>query len=117
MEILVKNIEQLLSEMNYVYKQKFLDKQLNSYYNYWNCLNEKEENLLSKKEVLLETILYSKYYWFSRLADRFHEIYGFDAGIDQQQHMIVEEMDQKLESIDWDFVEKLHSGKIDYCGL
>ena len=104
-EILKSEIEKLLSNINYIYNEKFPDKQLNTLYNYWNILNKYEKDFEEEKQISLETILYSKYYWFSRLADRFYEIYGFDAGIDQQKFMIVEEIDQRLENIDWDFVE------------
>ena len=35
-----------------------------------------------------------------------------DAGIDQQQFMIMEELDQRLECVDWEVVEKLYKGII-----
>lgn len=97
-------------EANYVYKEKYPDKQLNCFYNYWCFLNEHEQLIKVTKNISLETILYSKYYWYSCLVDRFHEVYGSDAGIDQQQFMIVEEIDQRLENVDWNFVERLHHG-------
>ena len=111
MEIIKDNIENVLIASNYVFKEKYPDNPLNSFYNYWNFLNEYEEELIDAQNASLESILYSKYYWFSRLTDRFHEIYGFDAGIDQQQSMIIDEMDQRLDHVDWDFVEILHHGK------
>ena len=111
MEMIKENIEKALMALNYVFKEKYPDNPLNNFYNYWHFLNEGEEELIETQNASLETILYSKYYWFSRLTDRFHEIYGFDAGIDQQQSMIIEEMDQRLDHVDWDFVETLHRGK------
>lgn len=62
-------------------------------------MNEHEAELKVAKDITLETILYSKYYWFSRLADRFHVVFGFDAGIDQQQFMIVKEIEQRLDNV------------------
>ena len=112
MKILKDNIEKVLIEAHYVYKEKYPYNQLNCFYNYWYFLNEHEEELKVAKDITLETILYSKYYWFSRLTDRFHEVFGFDAGIDQQQFMIVEEMEQRLDNVDWNFIEMLYYGKI-----
>lgn len=112
MKIIKDNIEKVLMETSYVYKEKYPDNQLNCLYNYWNFLENYEEELKVTKNTSLETILYSKYFWFSRLTDRFHEIYGFDAGIEQQQFMILEEMEQRLDTIDWNFVEILHYGKV-----
>ena len=112
MKILKDNIEKVLMEVHYVYKEKYPDDQLNCFYNYWNFLNEHEEELIAVKDITLETILYSKFYWFSRLTDRFHEVFGFDAGIDQQQSMIIDEIDQRLDHVDWGYIEILHDGKI-----
>lgn len=46
------------------------------------------------------------------LADRFFEVYGFDAGIEQQQFKIIEEMDQRIDNVDWNFVERLNTGEV-----
>lgn len=43
MEIVRKNIEKVLSEMGYVYKEKYPDSQLNLLYNYWYFLQEYEK--------------------------------------------------------------------------
>lgn len=107
MEIIKEKIENILREANYIYQEKYQDDQLNSCYNYVYFLNKYEEELRVTKNLQLADILYSKYYWFSRLADRFHQVNGSDAGIDQQQDMIIDEMDQRLEDIDWNFVERL----------
>lgn len=108
MEIIKHNIEEVLMASNYVFKEKYQDNPLNGFYNFCYFLHKYEEELIETKNVSLDTVLYSKYYWFSRLRDRFHEVYGSDAGIDQQQFMILEEMDQRLDHIDWDFVEILN---------
>lgn len=111
MEIIKDNIEEILVEADYVHKEKFPDKQLNLLYNYWYFLNEQEEYLGALKNISLEICLYSKLYWFSCLADRFYEVYGFDAGIDQQQSKIIEEIDQRIDNVDWNLVEMLQHGK------
>lgn len=110
MEIIKENIEKVLSEAGYVYKEKYPDSQLNHLYNYWYFLQEYETELAAAKT--LEVVIYSKLYWFSRLADRFYEVYGFDAGIEQQQGLILEEMDWKIDHIDWNLVESLCDGEV-----
>ncbi|MBQ7774871.1 MAG: hypothetical protein IJ379_03030 [Lachnospiraceae bacterium] len=112
MQLITDHIEKLLTELNHTYIENFPDKQLNCLYNYWHFLQEQEEEIISAKDVSLEVVLYSKYYWFSRLTDRFHEVYGTDAGIDQQQFMIMEELDQRLEQVDWELVEGLQNGDL-----
>lgn len=57
-------------------------------------------------------ILYSKYYWFLRFVDRCREVYGFDAGLEQQKSMILDEIDQRVKNADWEFVDKLYYGKV-----
>lgn len=79
MKMVIDNLDKVMAELKHVQIEKFPDNQLNQLYNYW----------------------------FSRLAERFHEVYGVDAGIDQQQFMILEELDQRLDSVDWAIVEKL----------
>lgn len=111
MEIIKDNIEEVLMEADYVHIEKFSDKQLNLLYNYWYFLSEYEEYLKVSKNISLEICLYSKFYWFSRLADRFYEVYGFDAGIDQQQFKMIEEMDQRIDNVDWNLVEMFQQGK------
>lgn len=101
------NIEKVLLETGYVYKEKYPDDQLNRFYNYWYFLEEHEEELRGRKNTSLETILYSKYYWFLRLSEKFYEIYGFDAGMEQQQFLIIEELEQRLDNVDWALVELL----------
>lgn len=109
MEIIKDNIDEVLVEAGYEYIEKYPDSQLNSFYNYWYFLDEYEKELYTTKNISLDVILYSKYYWLSRLADQFHEVYGFDAGVEQQQFKIMEELDQRIDNVDWNFVEKLKS--------
>lgn len=114
MEIIRDNsIEEMMEEMNYAYEEdRYSDKQLNTFYNYYIFFRKYEDKIIGVKRIPLEIILYSKYYWFSRLVDRCHELYGSDAGIDQQQFQMLEEIDQRIEDVDWDFVEKLKYGKV-----
>ena len=112
MKIIKDTIEKLLQETDYIYQEEYEDEELNSCYNYWYFLEKNEEELRRTKNIPLETILYSKYYWFSRLVDGSHQVYGPNVGMDQQLDMILDEIDQRLTDIDWEFVEKLYYRKV-----
>lgn len=105
--MVIDNLDKLMAELKHVQIEKFPDNQLNQLYNYYYFLEEQEALLETTRNISLDQILYSKYYWFSRLTERFHEVYGVDAGIDQQQFMIMEELDQRIENVDWTMVERI----------
>lgn len=116
MEIIKSNIEEMMKEMDYVYEDEFsevlLDDQLKSLFNYFLFLEKYEEKIIETKKISLEIILYSKYYWFSRFLDRYHEVYGPNAGLEQQQFQMLEEIEHRAEQADWEFVEKLDNGSV-----
>lgn len=107
MEIIKDNIEEVLKETSYVYQKRYLDDKLNCLYNYWYFFDRYAEEQKDIRDMRIETILYSKYFWFSRFAERFYEVFGFDAGIEQQQFMIVDEIEQRLDNVDWNYVQRL----------
>lgn len=112
MEIIKSNIEEMMKEMNYVYEEEYSDNWLNNIYNYCQFMDKYENKIIVEEKASLEIILYSKYYWFSRFVDRYREIYGVNGGIEQEQFKIVEEIDHRVEDVDWEFVEKLDNGKV-----
>ena len=58
-----------------------------------------------------ENLSYSKYYWYVKFKDKYETIYGFDAGIEQQQFKLLEELDQRFDNIHWDLLEKIDNNK------
>ena len=48
------------------------------------------------------------YYWSSRYIDKNEQLYGEDKGAEQQRYKILEDMDQRLSNIDWEFVQRLY---------
>ena len=87
------------------------DKQLNILLNYWYFFDEKEKEIQELLGVSLESILYSKYYWCTQYKNRYNELYGKDVGIDQQQYKIIEEMTQRINDVDWSFIQMIEEGK------
>lgn len=45
--------------------------------------------------------------------NRFNELYGKDVGIDQQQYKIIEEMTQRIEDVNWNFIQMMEEEKYD----
>lgn len=111
MQIIKNNIEELLFETNYTVREMYSDKSMNSFYNYWCLFDERELEIQELSEVPLEIILYSKYYWCTQYKNRFNELYGKDVGIDQQQYKIIEEMNQRINDIDWEMIQMIEEGK------
>ena len=90
------------------------DERINQYGAYWNVLDQNEDEISSRLGVPLESILYSKYYWCTKYKERYNQLYGFDAGLEDQQCNMLPEIQYKLgENTDWDLLEKIDSNKIE----
>ena len=106
MILLKETMENLLQGISYPLKNKYADTELNNFLNYWLVLDENSDMIQKLTGEGLETILYSKYYWSSRYIDRYTELYGMDAGLEQMRHKILDEMDSYFE-INWDMIQKM----------
>lgn len=105
MEIIKNKVEEILVRLEYTYKEEHSDKQLNALLNYWHFFDDKEMEIQKSLGVSIETILYSKYYWCTQYKNSFNEQYGKDAGIDQQQYKIIEEISQRTNNVDWNLIQ------------
>lgn len=112
MEIIKAEFKEIAVKTGYKAIQKYSDEQLNFSFNYWNIFIEKEKELQKSEGVSLESILCSKYYWCTQFKNRFSIIYGKDAGIEQQQYKIIEEIDQRITNIDWHLVQMIDEGNM-----
>ena len=111
MEIIKCKVEEIIVKVGYSYKEKYSDKQLNILLNYWYFFDEKEKEIQELLGVSLKSILYSKYYWCTQYKNRYNGLYGKDVGIDQQQYKIIEEMTQRINDVDWSFIQMIEEGK------
>lgn len=111
MELIKNKVEEIIVKSGYTYKEEYSDKQLNTLFNYWYFFDEREKEIQELSEVSLETILYSKYYWCTQYKTRFNELYGKDAGIDQQQYKIIEEINQRINDVNWNLIQMIEEGK------
>lgn len=106
MKLLLNNVDELLSKTGYCIKREYEDQILNSIYNYCLLFFCKETEVIALTGEPLEVILYSKYYWFTQYMKKHNEINGYDAGIEQQRFKLIEELDQRLENVDWVLLQK-----------
>lgn len=107
MRIIKDNIDDLMNKTGHMYMPEFSDESLRSSLNNWSLFDQKEKELLNLPNISLEDILYSKYYWFTQFMNRFHKIYGSNAGIDQQQFKLLEEISNRLEAVDYKLLEDI----------
>lgn len=112
MDIIKNDVKDIITKVGYKYIAEYSDEQLNMLFNYWYLFDEKEKEIQGLLGVSLDLILYSKYYWCTRFRDKYNELYGKDVGIDQQQYKIVEDMTQRINDVDWSFVQRIEEGRI-----
>ena len=74
---------------------------------YCRALDEYEEQILRLTGAELRTILMSKYYWRSRLETLYERLHGSDRSLSQYTYKAVEELDQRVEDLDWAVLERL----------
>ncbi len=66
------------------------DDELDEALSYALLLEEDEGRILSAGRYALPDILYGRYYWFTKFLIRYEDLYGKDAGMEQQQFKIFE---------------------------
>lgn len=73
---------------------------------YYYFLNNNIADLILKKDK--NCVMYSIYYWYSRCKERYYEIYGFDAGVDQEGFKLLGKLENELdEGIDWSIIQEI----------
>lgn len=112
MEIVKVDIEELWKKISYTYKDEYPDAQINLQLTYWCFFEEKEEELQKIFEMSLDTILYSKFYWCTKFKQRFEQLYGNDAGVEQQQYKIIEEIAQRRSDVNWKVLQMIEDERI-----
>lgn len=73
---------------------------------YYDFLSNNIENLVLKEDK--SRILYSKYYWYTKYKQRYFEVVGYDAGIEQEGFKLLEEIENELEDgVDWSIIQEI----------
>lgn len=62
------------------------------------------------EKIIDKDILYiNRYYWFKKFYYEYYKIKGFDAGIEQQIGMLLEDMANNVsDTFDWSIIEDIH---------
>lgn len=107
MNLLMNNMDELLIKSGYCIKKEYENQLLNSLYYYCSMFFCKETDITALTGEPLEVILYSKYLWLTQYMKKYNEIYGYDAGIEQQKFKVIEELETRLTNVDWDLLQKL----------
>lgn len=90
------------------YKDLYENEEINCYANYYTYIDNDENEIMMNEKVDLEAILYSKYYWYTKFMNSYLLHYGEDAGIQQGQFKILEEIDSRLEEgVRWEEIKEI----------
>lgn len=77
---------------------------------YYDFLSNNIENLTLKEDK--SKIMYSKYYWYTKYKQRYFEVVGYDAGIEQEGFKLLEEIENELEhGVDWSIMQEIEEGE------
>lgn len=72
---------------------------------YYDFLSNNIENLALKEDK--SKMMYSKYYWYTKYKQRYFEVLGYDAGIEQEGFKLLEEIENELEEgVDWSIIQE-----------
>jgi hypothetical protein len=86
------------------------DETLNKTLVYYDFLNNNIETLVLKEDK--SKIMYSKYYWYTKYKQRYFEVVGYDAGIEQEGYKLLEELENELEEgVDWSIIQEIEEGE------
>lgn len=105
MRIIKENLDDLIIKTSIKVRNIYENQQLNQFITYWKLFDEKEEDIMKLLKENLDSILYSKYYWCTEYIKLYNKIYGQDIGIEQQQFQIIEEINHRLEEVDWSIIQ------------
>ncbi|WP_231559661.1 hypothetical protein [Bacillus sp. UNC322MFChir4.1] len=86
------------------------DEMLKGFCDYYDFLSRNVANLMAKETK--HKIMYSKYYWYTKYKKRYFEVYGYDAGIEQEEFKLLEELENELEDgVDWSIIQEIEEDK------
>lgn len=107
MKLILDGMDELIASVGYCAESKYENEVLNTIYNYCFTFFTKEAEVIILTGKPLEVILYSKYYWLMRYVKKYKEVNGYDAGMEQQQFKLIEELEQRLGDVDWDLLQRI----------
>jgi hypothetical protein len=86
------------------------DHQLVKTFQHYLFLEQFSTEIIEHFSFTYEDILYSQYYWFVQFKNQYSSKIGYDAGIEQQAFLLLENLSTGLESdIDWKIIQEIES--------
>lgn len=111
MKILKNNIDELMVKTKYISKKIHDDQEMNILFNFWHFFDEREAEIQELTRECMESVLYSKYYWCTKYKNKFDQSFGRDVGLDQQQYRIIEEINRRINSVDWKLIQMIEEDR------
>ena len=99
-------MEELFASLGKPLVTLYEEDEMNKAINYALLLEDNEQKILTLKKYTLSDILYGRYYWFIEFLVQYEKLYGKDAGMEQQQFMIIVAMDY-AGCVDCSLLEKI----------
>lgn len=104
-EELYKNLNPQLDMSNII---RIEDEALARLLNHFLFLQQYAENIIANLSYTYEEILYSQYYWFVQFKNQYFAKEGYDAGMDQQAFLLIENLCNELDgNVDWELLEAI----------
>lgn len=107
MKILKNNVDALISKVKYTFEKVYDDQEMNTLFNLWRLFDTRETEIRDVTGETVETVLYSKYYWCTKYKNLYNRMFGGDVGLDQQQYRIIEEINRRVDSVDWELIQMI----------
>ncbi|WP_053360766.1 hypothetical protein [Bacillus sp. FJAT-27251] len=86
------------------------DEELTLLLHYYLFLTQFEQEIAAISSLTYETVLYSQCYWFHMFKKGYFEKFGYDAGMDDEASLLVENLVNELEGeVDWELLERIHT--------
>lgn len=99
-----------LEKDKFIVRRDISDETLKRFLSYYDFFTNNVIDLAEKEDE--NTILYSKYYWYTKYKKRYFEVYGYDAGIEQEGFKLLEELENRLEDgIDWVIIQDIEESE------
>jgi len=98
------NKDQYLND--WVYSKDILNSNIGQYLKYYILATHEAEKIKADFHVTDEDVLYTRYYWLSKVSKGLKHEFGRDEGVSQQLFMLIEEIDRKTD-IDWSLIENI----------
>lgn len=117
MEILMDDkLESIIQALNFKDSEaeKIEDPLLNKFLMYVHVLVQLETKAITENSLSeINSLFYSRYYWFNQFKERYFELYGHDEGLEQQSFKMLSDYSERFpEKMNWGIIEQIENNSI-----